>query len=155
MVAAFGTDILDADGAVVRSALAAKAFATPQATAQLNEISHPRLIADAKERLAAFAAEGRPACVVEISPYDGPQGSFGVFTDMADATVAVVAPIELRVKRAVARGMDEADVRARMARQVSDEQRREWADYVIDNDADLDTLSARIDAVWDAIVSAH
>ena len=155
MVAAFGTDILDADGAVVRSALAAKAFATPQATAQLNEISHPRLIADAKERLAAFAAEGRPACVVEISPYDGPQGSFGVFTDMADATVAVVAPIELRVKRAVARGMDVADVRARMARQVSDEQRREWADYVIDNDADLDTLSARIDAVWDAIVSAH
>ncbi|MGI6591620.1 MAG: dephospho-CoA kinase [Eggerthellaceae bacterium] len=154
MVAAFGADILDADGQVNRRALARKAFATPEATATLNGISHPRLIAEAKRRLQAYADEGKAACVIEISPYDGPQGTFGVFTDMADATVAVVAPLELRVQRAVARGNDEQDVRNRIARQVSDDQRRAWADYVIENDSDLDTLYRRIDEVWHRIVSA-
>lgn len=154
MVAAFGSDILAEDGSVNRKALAAKAFATPQATATLNGISHPRLIAEAKERLASFARQGKAACVIEISPYDGPQGTFGVFTDMADATVAVVAPLELRVKRAVARGFTEEDVRNRIARQVSDGQRRSWADYVIENDSDLPALQQRIDTVWGKIVTA-
>lgn len=153
MVAAFGSDILAADGSVIRKALAAKAFASPEATATLNGISHPRLIADAKECLKAFEAEGKAACVIEISPYDGPQGTFGVFTDMADATVAVVAPLDLRVQRAVARGFSEADVRNRIARQVSDDQRRAWADFTIENDSDLATLQQRIDAVWNQIVN--
>lgn len=153
MVAAFGSDILTEDGSVDRKALAAKAFASPEATATLNGISHPRLIAEAKDRLKAFENGGRAACVIEISPYDGPQGTFGVFTDMADATVAVVAPLELRVERAVARGFSEADVRNRIARQVSDDQRRLWADFVIENDSDLHTLQQRIDTVWDQIVN--
>ena len=154
MVSAFGNDILAEDGSVIRRALAAKAFATPRATAVLNGISHPRLIAEAKGRIASFAREGKAACVIEISPYDGPQGAFGVFTDMADATVAVVAPLDLRVQRAVARGFSEEDVRNRIARQVSDDQRRSWADFIIENDSDLSTLNKRIDAVWDEIVNA-
>lgn len=153
MAAAFGKDILAEDGSVIRKSLAAKAFASPEATATLNSISHPRLIAEAKDRLAAFAQEGKAACVVEISPYDGPQGTFGVFTDMADATVAVVAPLDLRMERAVARGFSEEDVRNRIARQVSDDQRRAWADFVIENDSDLQTLQQRIDAVWNQIVN--
>lgn len=152
MTAAFGTDILTVEGAVDRSMLARKAFASPEATAALNAISHPRLIAMAKDRLHAYADDGQIACVIEISPYDGPQGTFGVFTDMADATVAIVAPLELRVQRAVARGLDEQDVRNRIARQVSDADRRAWADYVIENDCDLTALTARIDAVWDRIM---
>lgn len=152
MAAAFGADILDSKGAVVRPVLARKAFATVAGTETLNSISHPRLIAEAKRQLKAYEEADKPACVIEISPYDGPQGTFGVFTDMADATVAVVAPEELRVQRAVARGGDEQDVRNRMARQVSDDQRRVWADYVIENDADLAALERQIDQVWHAIV---
>lgn len=152
MVAAFGADILDENGAIIRPVLGRKAFASADGTAVLNGISHPRLITEAKRQLQAFADAGKPACVIEISPYDGPQGTFGVFTDMADATVAVVAPEELRVQRAVARGGDEQDVRNRIARQVSDDERRAWADFVIENDADMPTLKRRIDQVWDAIV---
>lgn len=152
MVAAFGADIMDDQGQVIRPVLGRKAFATADGTATLNHISHPRLIAEAKRQLQVFAEAGKPACVIEISPYDGPDGTFGVFTDMADATVAVVAPVELRVRRAVARGGNEQDVRNRIARQVSDEQRRAWADYVIENASDLDTLHARIDEVWTAII---
>lgn len=153
MVAAFGSDILDEHGAVIRPILGRKAFASAQGTATLNSISHPRLIAEAKRQLKAFEDAGKPACVIEISPYDGPQGTFGVFTDMADATVAVVAPVELRVKRAVARGGDPQDVRNRIARQATDEQRRKWADYVIANDGDLDDLNRQVRDIWAKIVA--
>lgn len=152
LVEAFGEDICDADGAIIRSALAAKAFETPEQTAVLNGITHPRLIAEALERLHTFEAEGRLATVIEISPYDGPDGSFGVFTKAADAVVAVVAPPEVRIARAVVKGFPEADVRNRIARQASDYQRRTWSDYVIENDSTLEALDVEIGAVWNAIV---
>ena len=149
---AFGADILGEDGQVIRPKLAKRAFASPDKTALLNEISHPRLIDEARRRLAAFEVEGAQATVIEISPYDGPQGSFGVFTDMADAVVAVVAPEELRIERAVARGFSEQDVRNRMARQATDDERRPWATHVIVNNASIDALRQVVATVWDKVV---
>ncbi len=150
---AFGTDILGADGEVVRSELARRAFVSAETTEQLNEITQPRLIEDAKARLAAFREAGAEATVVEISPYDGPKGRFGVFTDMATAVVAVVAPEELRVARATASGrFTPEDVRNRIARQASDDERREWANYVIVNDSSVDALKKTVKIAWDKIM---
>jgi dephospho-CoA kinase len=67
--------------------------------------------------------------------------------------VVVEAPEELRVERAVARGMREADVRARIASQATDAERRAVADVVVANDADLATLQARTDRLWEQIGS--
>jgi dephospho-CoA kinase len=69
--------------------------------------------------------------------------------------VVVEAPAELRVRRAVDRGMAEADVRARMAAQATDEQRRAVADAVVVNDADLSTLASRVDELWEEIGRWH
>ena len=150
---AFGADILGADGEVVRSELARRAFVSAETTEQLNEITQPRLIEDAKARLAAFREAGAEATVVEISPYDGPKGRFGVFTDMATAVVAVVAPEALRVARATASGrFTPEDVRNRIARQASDDERREWANYVIVNDSSVDALKKTVKIAWDKIM---
>jgi dephospho-CoA kinase len=45
--------------------------------------------------------------------------------------------------------MAEADVRARMAAQATDEQRRAVADAVVVNDDDLSTLGSRVDELWE------
>ena len=152
LVRAFGPEIIGADGEVVRPELARRAFVSPEKTALLNATTHPRLIEEAKRRLAAFEAQGAKATIIEISPYDGPQGTFGVFTDMADAVVAVVAPSELRVQRAMGRGFAEQDVRNRMARQASDDERRSWATHVVVNDASLDELRRQVAAIWAEVV---
>lgn len=152
LAATFGIDILDASGSIVRAKLAQAAFETPESTRRLNEITHPRLVADARALLAEYEQAKRAAATIEISPYDGPQGSFGVFTDQADAVIAVVAPLEVRVARAVGRGFAEMDVRNRIARQVTDEQRRLWADYVVENDGTLEQLTRRVDDIWKDIV---
>lgn len=150
---AFGGQIIGEDGEVVRSELAKRAFVSPEATERLNGITQPKLIEDAKERISRFREQGAPAVVVEISPYDGPDGRFGVFTEMADATVAVVAPVEERVRRASASGrFAEEDVRNRIARQATDEQRREWADYVMVNNASVEALRRLADVIWDKIM---
>ncbi len=150
---AFGLDILDADGEIVRSELARRAFESAETTERLNEITQPRLIEEAKARLAAFREAGAQAAVVEISPYDGPEGRFGVFTDMAAATVAVVAPEDLRIARATASGrFAPEDVRNRIARQASDDERRQWANFVIVNDSNVDALEKTVKIVWDKIM---
>lgn len=148
---AFGADIIGEDGEVIRPELAKRAFASPEKTALLNSITHPRLIAEAKRRLGNFREEGMPAAVIEISPYDGPDGSFGVFTADADAVVAVVAPLEERVKRASGR-FSEEDIRNRIARQASDDERRSWATQVIANDSTVEALRWQVEEIWDSVV---
>ena len=58
LVAAFGADICDDAGAIDRPALAAKAFADDDGTAQLNAIVHPAVSAGMQEQLDGFAAAG-------------------------------------------------------------------------------------------------
>ena len=72
--------------------------------------------------------------------------------DMA-ALVVVDADPEVAVERLVEqRGFDEADARARIARQASREERLARADFVIHNDGDRDDLAPQIDACWAWIV---
>lgn len=114
---AFGDDIFDENGEVVRSALAAKAFATPAATRKLNTITMPRIEERYTDLIDGFEAEGKPAVVVEYSVFRNRQQSLAYG---ADVVMAVLAPLETRIERAVASGFSEEDVRARIARQITD-----------------------------------
>ncbi|MNL73839.1 dephospho-CoA kinase [compost metagenome] len=52
-----------------------------------------------------------------------------------DYVVVVEAPVELRVQRILQRdNRTEQEIRAIIERQVSDESRREIADYIVNND---------------------
>jgi len=65
------------------------------------------------------------------------------------AVIVVDVDPEIAIRRLVEqRGMDEADARARIANQVSREQRREVADVVIDNSGTPEELAARVAEVW-------
>ena len=44
--------------------------------------------------------------------------------------------------------MDEADARARIAKQITREERVATADHVIDNSGDLRSLEAQLDELW-------
>ena len=74
-------------------------------------------------------------------------------TSEFDAVVVVEAPLETRVSRLVGRGLSEADARARIAAQATDEQRRAIADHVVRNDGDLAALDEAVDRLW-AVLTA-
>lgn len=149
----FGEDILDAQGQIDHAALAQKAFATPQATVRLNAITQPRLLRIAQKRLDDLEADGCAIAFVEISAYDGPDGTFAPLFRTDDAVISVTAPKRLRIERAVGKGYSEQDVRNRIARQVSDAQRALWADFVISNKGTLADLQAHVDAIWEKITA--
>jgi dephospho-CoA kinase len=68
--------------------------------------------------------------------------------ERCDVRVVVTAQPETRIARLVARGMDEADARARMARQIQAEQQAALADAVLENDGSPEGLRAQVDALW-------
>lgn len=143
----FGSVVRGPDGHIDRAALARVVFGDPESLARLTAISHPAINAELGERIDALPEASivvlDMAILVESTLGRGdPRHSYS-------HVVVVEAPPELRVRRAVERGMAEADVRARMAAQATDEQRRAVADAVVVNDADLSTLASRVDELWE------
>jgi dephospho-CoA kinase len=141
VVAAFGDGVLTADGALDRPALAAVVFGDPGARARLDGIVHPLVRARAVELVSALPAD---AVVVQDIPLLVETGQAGAF----DLVLVVEADLEARVARLVARGLTEADARARIAAQATDQQRRAVADVVLDNSGTPDQLAEQVDRFW-------
>ncbi len=145
LAAAFGDDIFDDDGEVVRSRLAAKAFATPADTRKLNRITMPRIEEAFMDAIDELKSQGTQAVVVEYSVFKNREMSLAYD---ADVVIAVLAPIDARIERAVASGFDEADVRQRIARQITDADRVEAADVVFNNDSTKEELYNDVLSWW-------
>lgn len=142
---AFGDDVLDANGDVDRRALAAKAFKTPADTRKLNRITLPRIEEVFTTRLRELEESGCEAVVVENSVFKSRAMSMA---DLADVIIAVLAPLEMRIERAVASGFDEKDVRRRIAQQITDAERIERADVVFNNDGTKEELYDQVVSWW-------
>jgi dephospho-CoA kinase len=141
LVEAFGEDILLSDGALNRPALAAKAFVDDEQRAKLNGIVHPLV---GHRRLEIIESVPDDAVVVEDIPLLVETGMAPMFP----LVVVVTAPEETRVTRLIKRGMDEADARARIKAQASEEQRRAIADVLLDNSGSQEQLVEKARDVW-------
>jgi dephospho-CoA kinase len=149
LVDRFGPAIVDADGKIDRPALAAIVFPDPAALADLNAITHPAIGAEMARR--KDAATGTDAVVVLDIPLLRAEHRE---TMSLDSVVVVDTPVETALTRLVEiRGMSKEDAEARMAAQVSREDRLSGADLVVDNSQDLDHLRAEVDRVWAALVA--
>ena len=133
------------DGVVDRRAVAREVFADPQRLRQLEALVHP-LVAARLSRLDSRAA----GVVVVDHPLLVEKGTARAF----DSVVVVRADEELRRARLRERGMDDADITARMAAQASDAQRAAVADFVIDNSRSLTDLQRQVAALWEELSEA-
>jgi dephospho-CoA kinase len=144
-IAALWPRAVGADGGLDRPALAAIVFADQTARARLNAITHPRVRA-----LAAQTERDAPdGLVVHVVPllFEGE------FWRTCDKTVLVIAPPETRIARVIARDAAEREaVERRMAAQIDPELARTRADYVVENDGDLQALRERTIRVYDALL---
>lgn len=145
LVETFGEDILGEDGQISRPALAAKAFVSPAETRKLNRITMPRIEEAFTDQLDELERQGNKAVVVEYSVFKNRQVSMA---NGADVVIAVLAPLDDRIERAVAGGWDEQDVRRRIARQISDADRIEQSDVVFNNDGTPEQLREQVEQWW-------
>ena len=146
MVERFGDGIVAADGTLDRQAVADLVFTDPEALADLNGIVHPAVGAEIAERLQ------RSIDTDDVVILDVPLLVESGRSDLAALVVVDVDP-ELAVQRLVEhRGFREDDARARMARQVSREERLAKAEHVLDNSGDLEHLRQQVDELWALLV---
>ena len=152
IAAAFGEDMITADGALDRAALGARVFGDDEALARLNAIVHPAVRAESARRFAA-AFDADPAAVVV---YDVPLLVEARVDDPWDLIVVADAPAALRAGRLVdERGLSESDAAARLASQVSDDRRRAIADVVIDTAGSLEETLTKADALWERLTATR
>ena len=120
--------------------LASYLFASSENAAKVNGIIHPRVKAD----FLQWVDEHRHVGVVGLESAILYESGFD---DVVDAVVMVYAPKSLRLQRAMKRDqVSETQVRARMAAQMDDEEKRRRADYVVMNDGSI-SLEEQLDVL--------
>lgn len=147
MVERFGASIVGSDGELDRAAVAAIVFNDKDALADLGAIVHPSVQAEIFRRVE----EQRELDNVVI--LDVPLLVESGWKDL-EGTIVVDLDLDVAVDRLVRfRGFDEADARARIANQVSREQRVGAGSFVIDNGGSMIDLEHEIDRAWKWIQS--
>ena len=125
LIAAFGAECYNAEG-LNRALLASKVFGNEEALQQLNSIVHPAVRAD----FQAWAEQQQSPYVVLESAILFEAG----FETEVDATLAVMAPMPMRLERTMARdGVDKESVMRRMEHQLSDDELHRRASRTIVN----------------------
>jgi len=149
LVERFGPEVVGVDGRLDRPRLAEMAFATEEGTAALNAITHPAVGTEFARRMAAAPDDGIVVCDVPLLVESEDARSRGY-----EYVIVVEAPRELRLERLEGRGVPRPDAEARMAKQATDEQRREWATWVVDNSGDLGHLEVQVERIWGELTAA-
>ncbi|MBW2734404.1 MAG: dephospho-CoA kinase [Deltaproteobacteria bacterium] len=147
MVERFGTGILDSEGGLHRRRLAREVFGDAVEREALEAILHPAIIKASQERFVALAGQGFEVVVYEAALLV----EAGRQREM-DLLVVVTAPDVERVSRLMARdGLDEEQVKRRLAAQMSQEKKAALADFVIHNAGAREALRAKVQAIWQQI----
>jgi dephospho-CoA kinase len=145
VLAHFGPTVVGPHQDVDRAALARLVFSSPVDRRALEAITHPLIRDEVTKGIAAARAAGAQVVVVELPLLDGARRRQYAL----DVAVLVDAPEAVAVRRAVERGMPEADVRARMAAQPSPEERGAATDRVLTNDGGPTDLDDQVAGLWE------
>jgi len=136
LIAQFG-EATYKDGLLDRAFLANMVFSDKDKLELLNGIVHPIVIQEAKdwaERQTTRYSLKEAALLFESGSYKE-----------LDYTILVTAPIDIRIQRVIERdGTTEQQVRERMNKQLSDEEKLQLADFVIVNDG----ITPLLPQVW-------
>jgi len=147
IVRAFGNQILDADGNIIRAKLAQAVF--PDRVHELNAIVHPAVIGAQNGWMDEIGRDHpHGVAVVEAALIF----EAGVEKDF-DKVIVVTCGQEQKAERFARRtGLrpDEAraEVERRSAAQLSDEEKAHRADYVIENSGSIEALEEKVETVW-------
>lgn len=137
----FGAGLLTADGELHRSALRNRIFKDEQQRLWLEALLHPLIRERMKQQLAA-----------QTSPYAILVAPLLFENDLdsgCDASILIDVPEDLQLRRVMARdGGDETQAKAIIARQMSRTEKRQRADYIVDNSGSLAELE-------NALVALH
>lgn len=138
IVEAFGTDAIDATGAMDRARMRERVFRDPSARQRLEAILHPMIRIESQRLVAAARA---PYVVLVVPLLVESRG----YRDRVGRVLVVDCPEQQQLERVGARSkLAPAEVRRIIAAQLPRARRLEAADDVIDNSGDIAALEAQV-----------
>lgn len=143
----FGDDILDTNGTLQRRLLADRAFATPEGTRALTDITQPEILRRIEEELTIARASGAAIAFVDGAVIVGTP-----FQARCDALLLITAPYEISVARICTRDNISPEMaRRRLEAQTPLETLRAAATREIVNDGTPEQLEAKIREILQAL----
>ena len=143
----FGSDILQEDKTLDRRKLRKLVFDNPEARKKLEAIIHPRVRALAERRISELAASGSSIIVYEVPLLFEAQIHLWL-----RPVILVACNIETQRKRLLERDhLTELEAQQHLDAQMSLEEKRKLADYIIENDGALEDLEQQVRTVLQKI----
>ncbi len=138
----FGQKFIDAEGGLDRRKFANHVFQNELLVEKLNSITHP-LILD-----LVIQRSGGDAVYMINTPLLFESG----FNNYMDKNIVVVADDEQVIERGIKRdNITEREIRDRLQHQISLNEKRELADYVIDNSKGLENTKRQVTDLWNIL----
>jgi dephospho-CoA kinase len=140
----FGKDFVNSEGYIDRAKLAQIVFQDDAALKDLENIIHPLVRSKTNQIIDQHTSE---TIIVNEIPLLLEKKMESLF----DFLVIVISSEKNRLERLAQRGLAAEQATARMAKQVSDEERKAAADFLIVNDGNLDQLEADVEKIWQTL----
>ena len=145
VVAAFGKDILTSDGTLDRSKLGTLVFADADRRATLNSILHPYIIARQDQLLCEWEAADPNGIAVVDAALMIESGGYKRF----DKLIVVHCREDVQLERVMARNnLSREQAEQRIAAQMPQEEKKKFADYLIDTSAGFESARKRAREVY-------
>lgn len=140
----FGDGILTSDGAIDRKQLGQLVFASSELLAQLSAIVHPAVFRLEERLLAQYASEDPSGITLIEAAILIETGRYKRFQRL----IVTVCDLDTQILRAVKRDkLSRDEVLARLEKQMPAEEKRSYADYVIDTGGTKEQTTARVEAI--------
>lgn len=145
----FGDKIFNSDGTLSRKQLGMAVFMDKHKLDRLNEITHPFIFNRIEDEVREAEARGEDVCVLDV-PILIESGRHSI----SDFIVLVYADKPTQLKRLIKRnGFTEEEAQRRIDSQMDFEEKRKYADYIIDNSGELEDTRRQLDEILEAIVT--
>jgi dephospho-CoA kinase len=145
VVAEYGSEILRDDGTLDRSKLGAIVFADANKRELLNSILHPYIIAEQDERLRDWEAQDPNGIAIVDAALLIESGGYKRF----DRVIVVHCDPEVQLKRLMARNsLSREEAERRIAAQMPQEEKKKFADYLIDTSEGFEAARKRTGEVY-------
>lgn len=141
----FGEEIRGADGAIDRKKLGARVFRSPAELANLNAIVHPRIIARVDELAREYYARDPRAVVIVDAALIFESRIGGT---MGKVTVAWCRPEQQMERLMHKTGVSRQEAEQRIHAQMSQEEKRRRADYLIDCSASREEARRQVEQLF-------
>jgi len=145
VAAEFGSELLQSDGTLDRAKLGAIVFADSGRRQLLNSILHPYIIAEQDQRLREWEAEDPDGIGVVDAALMIESGGYKRF----DKLIVVHCRPEVQLERLMLRnGLSREEAERRVSAQMDQEEKKKFADYLIDTSDGFDATRRQTQAVY-------